>query len=118
MAVDTPPAPHPLDPLSFEESNNIRKVVLDAQKSNAVIKFRTIALEEPPKEELLRFLELEHSGSLTSSSPRPARIAKVQFDVIRTPSDYDYIESWIDTLNSKEVRHRLVDKVHQAGIIV
>ena len=118
MAVDAPKPPHPLDPLSLEESNTIREVVLKYQSADAIVKFRTIALEEPPKQELVQFLELEHSGTLTSSSPRPARIAKVQFDVIRTPSDYDYVESWIDTLHSKEVQHRVVDKAHQAGIIV
>lgn len=118
MAVSAATPPHPLDPLSIDESNIIRKAVLDAQNFNAVIKFRTIALEEPPKDELIRFLDLEHSNLLTSSSPRPARIAKVQFDVIRSSSDYDYVESWIDIAKGAEVKHRLVDKLHQAGIIV
>lgn len=118
MTASVAEVPHPLDPLSAAESNTIRQIILDAHKSSALIKFRTIALDEPPKHELVNFLELEHSGRLTAQSPRPARVAKVQFDVIRKSDDYDYVESWVDLTEVKVVKRRVVDKLHQAGIVM
>lgn len=73
------PQPHPLLPLSVVETNTVRNVVRAAHPQ-AVLKFRVIYLEEPPKAVLSRFLDLEHAGGLTASTPRPPRLARVHFD--------------------------------------
>lgn len=108
--------PHPLDPLTSEESNTSRQAIIDARGADAVIRFRSIALEEPLKEELIRFLEEEHSGNLSAQTPRPARLAKVQYDVIQAGKGQSYIESCIDVNSKTEVKQRIVDRMHQAGI--
>lgn len=109
--------PHPLDPLSTTETDRSRQAILDACGTDVAIKFRSIFLEEPPKTELLDFLDLEHSGKLTADTTRPKRIAKVQYDIIRGDKSHEYVESWVDVLGGVELRRRAVDKIHEAGII-
>src|SRR4051812_30782295 len=108
--------PHPLDYLSVAESDLARQVILDARGSNVVIQFRSIALDEPPKAELSKYLELEHAGKLTADTPRPARQAKVQYDVIQGNKIFEYTESVVDVVSKKETQHRVVDTLHQAAL--
>jgi hypothetical protein len=119
MATDqttTVSTPHPIDQLSVFESDLARQIVLDARGATVVINFRSIALEEPPKKELCQFLDLEHAGRVTAQTPRPARLAKVQYDVVRGNKNHEYMESWVDVVLRKEVQRRVVDKMHQAGL--
>jgi len=116
--MPSPTIPHPLDPLSSVESNVTRQAILDARGSNVTVRFRSIFLEEPPKAELVTFLALEHSGQLTAASPRPARVARVQYDAINSSKEYSYVESLVDVNKRTEVKERIVDKLHQAGIIM
>lgn len=109
-------APHPLDPLSVDETNAVRQAVLDAHDAGPLIRFRSIFLEEPLKKELTPFLELEHAGELTGNTPWPSRLAKVQYDVVRGAKDVTYVESCVDIQTKKEMRQRVVDKRHQAGL--
>lgn len=108
--------PHPLDPLSILESDSVREAILRIQGNDSAIHFRSIFLEEPPKKDLTKFLDLESAGKTTSTIPRPTRIAKVQYDVIRSSKYHEYMESWIDVKLGKEVRHRTIDKMHQAAL--
>jgi primary-amine oxidase len=110
------PFPHPLDPLSVIESDSVRDTILRTRGQDSAIHFRSIFLEEPLKKELSQFLDLEAAGKITSQSPRPARIAKVQYDVIRSTKYHEYMESWIDVKLDTEVRHRLIDNMHQAAL--
>ena len=108
--------PHPLDQLSVFESNCAREIVLEARGPDVAIQFRYIALEEPVKEELCRFLDLEHAGRLSIHTPRPARLAKVQYDVVRADKNHEYVESWVDVVKGKEVERRVIGKAHQAAL--
>lgn len=108
--------PHPLDQLSVFESDLARDAILKARGRNVAIQFRSIALEEPPKKELCQFLELEHAGRLTAHTPRPTRLAKVQYDVVRGNKSHEYIESWVDIAKRVEVEQRVVDKAHHAAL--
>ena len=108
--------PHPLDQLSVYESDLAREIILKARGRNVAIQFRSIALEEPPKRELTQFLDLEHAGRLTAQTPRPARLAKVQYDVVRGDKNHEYMESWVDVVRRKEVEQRVVDKAHHAAL--
>jgi primary-amine oxidase len=112
----TASVPHPLDQLSVSESDLAREVILQARGPSVAIQFRSIALEEPPKKELTKFLDLEHAGRLTRHTPRPARLAKVEYDVVRADKNHEYIESWVDVVKHKEVEKRVVDKAHQAAL--
>ena len=108
--------PHPLDQLSAPESNAARDVILAARGSSVAINFRSIFLEEPPKKELSQFLELEHSDRLNRNIPRLARLAKIQYDVVRGNKEHEYMESVVDVVAGKEIHQRVVDKVHQPGL--
>lgn len=111
-----PAIPHPLDPLSVVESDSVREIILRSRGRKSAIHFRSIYLEEPPKKELSPFLDLENVGRVTSQTPRPARTAKVQYDVIRSTKYHEYMESWVDVKTGSEVRHRTIDKMHQAAL--
>ena len=107
--------PHPLDQLSISETNIARETILDA-RHNSVIEFRSIALEEPPKAELLAFLDVERNGFLSSRTRRPARVARVQYDVVRADKRHEYAESLVDLDKKSEIFHRVVDKMHQPSL--
>ncbi|EXJ55847.1 primary-amine oxidase [Cladophialophora yegresii CBS 114405] len=67
--------PHPLDPLTPQEisatAQHVRKAFPDSEAY-----FRVITLAEPPKEEMMVFLDAEHEGQPVGK--RPARLATVQ----------------------------------------
>ena len=103
--------PHPREQLTISESKRARDGSRRAHK-DAVIDFRTISLEEPPKAQLQKFLEIEHSGNLQPSTPRPDRLARVAYDVIGSDKIPVYHESLIDVQNGVEVGHEVIDAKH------
>lgn len=109
------PIPHPLSALSIEETNQAREVVL-ALHPNTVLDFRTIYLLEPPKAEVVPFLELEHAGKLTPSTPRPPRLADVRYDVIGGSRMPEYNESVVDLQSLKRVSHQIVGTEYHASL--
>ncbi len=107
--------PHPLGQLTINETKIARGIILNA-RGNSIIEFRAIALEEPPKAEVLAFLDAEHSGSLNSRTRRPARLARVQYDVVHADKSHEYTESVVDLDARRETLHRVVDKMHQPSL--
>ncbi|KAL2060121.1 hypothetical protein VTL71DRAFT_9943 [Oculimacula yallundae] len=107
--------PHPLLPLTIEESHRARDIVLGLHK-NSIIDFRAIALEEPPKAELKPFLDLENSGKLQANSPRPARLARANYDVIGVDKVAKYCESLIDVSRGVLVDQITVEKPAHAAL--
>jgi primary-amine oxidase len=92
--------PHPLSALTIEESHVARGVV-KAAYPDSVLVFRQIFLYEPPKDQVIAFLELEHAGQVTESSPRPARLAQVWFDAAAKAEEPKYSECIIDIQEKK-----------------
>jgi primary-amine oxidase len=74
---DTPP--HPLSPLSIAEAELARDLI-KAHHRGTLLHFRLIELQEPPKAQLVPFLELEHAGKLTATTERPDRLAQVHYN--------------------------------------
>ena len=108
--------PHPLDQLRSHEIDIVREVILKA-RGRCVIFFRSIFAHEPPKAELVPFLQAEHSGTLSSLTARPARQARVQYDVVHDDKSHDYTESVIDIRTEREVVHHIIDqKKHQPSL--
>jgi primary-amine oxidase len=108
--------PHPLDQLSVAESETARQVVLEARGRDVALNFRSIALEEPSKDELVKYLELEHDGKVTLQTPRPVRMAKVSYDIVRGNRSHEYTESFVDVQSATELSRRVVDEAHQAAL--
>lgn len=110
--------PHPLSDLTVEETNQARDLVL-ALHPGTVVNFRTIYLIEPPKADVLPFLELEHAGKVTELTPRPARLAQARYDVVHSGSKIpEYNESVVDLRKSHRVSHQVVGSEHHASLTV
>ena len=100
--------PHPLEQLTILECNQARDFVRRTH-SDAVIDFRTISLEEPQKAQLQKFLDIEHSGSLRSDTPRPDRLARVSYDVIGSDKIPIFYETVVDVRNGIQIGHEIID---------
>jgi primary-amine oxidase len=106
---------HPLTPLSEAEINVARDVIL-ASYPDKVIFFREIYLEEPAKKDLVPYLQLEHSGKLSLTSPRPRRLAKCQYDVVGSERVPEFHEAVVDVERKTQINYTVVGKQHQASL--
>ncbi|KAI1614032.1 copper amine oxidase 1 [Exophiala viscosa] len=106
--------PHPLDILSIEETTIARDIVADLHP-DAVLSFREIYLEEPPKGQFIEFLTAEHAGQ---DAVRPHRTALVQYDVIESDMIPHSHESVIDLDEKKRTSHAVVDENQHAGLTI
>ncbi|CAO2649268.1 Nn.00g066530.m01.CDS01 [Neocucurbitaria sp. VM-36] len=110
-------APHPFKILNVEETRIARDVVLSLHP-NVVVDFREIYLQEPQKELMKQYLDLEHAAQpgQSQTSKQPPRLAKCQYDVVGSDKIPEYHESIIDVQQKKRVRHEVVGKEKQASL--
>lgn len=108
-------APHPLSILSERETLLAKEVLLSSHPQEVLV-FREIFLQEPPKHELLKFLDQEHSGQNISQIIPPARLAKCQYDVIGRDKIPVYQESIIDISKKERVKHEIIGKEYHASL--
>ena len=108
---------HPFDPLTLEEIDVAREVILDCNDGK-LIDFREIYLREPDKELMKPFLDLEHAGKLKQDTPQPPRLAKVQYDVVGPNKKFEFHESSVNIHTKEQVYHEVVDTVHHANLSV
>ncbi|KAI9684656.1 MAG: hypothetical protein M1829_000029 [Trizodia sp. TS-e1964] len=108
--------PHPLSQLSVEETHIARDVILKAQE-RSVVQFRSIYLEEPAKPELLEFLDAEHKGTLDQNTPRPARLARVQYDAIRHDKIQAFHQSIVNIHTREAISHTVLGKEFQPSLL-
>ena len=103
--------------LSADETIVARDVVLSLHK-DTVVNFREIYLQEPEKEIMKQYLELEHAARPGQSqvSKRPPRLAKCQYDVIGSDKVPVYNESIVDIEKKKRVQHTTYGSDHQAAL--
>lgn len=106
MAPDAPP--HPLAPLSKEEFEKARDVVVKLYGPGVRLYFRCIFLHEPSKREVIQFLNAEHAGGTDSETEKlPPRLALVQYDVIPASSSQPaYTQSVIDVSLDRELQRK------------
>lgn len=109
--------PHPLNPLTIEETNLARSIVL-TYHPDTLIDFRIISLQEPAKALLVPYLDLEHAGKLTVSSPRPPRLAKAHYDVIDGTKVPKYFEAIVDLRKKERVKVEEVPEGLHASLTV
>jgi primary-amine oxidase len=101
--------PHPLQHLNKAETELVVKI-LRQHHPDDVIEFRQISLQEPPKAELLVFLDLEHAGKITDTTARPARVAHCQYDTIGSDRLPKHNEAVVDLSQEKRIEHKLMGK--------
>lgn len=109
-------APHPLKQLSVQESKQAKEILVAQHSKNEVVILREIFLQEPAKAELQKYLELEHSGRLTGSSARPARLALCQYDVVGSDRVPYFHEAVVDVDKKAVVQHEVVGKDQHAPL--
>ncbi|KAH1190971.1 Primary amine oxidase [Glycine max] len=73
--------PHPQDPLTPSEFNDVRTIVQNAYPTSHNLTFHYVALDEPNKPELLSWLSSNPKTKPTPSSPPPPRRA---FAIVRS----------------------------------
>ncbi len=87
IATDSAPqatkavASHPLAPLSASEIANAASIVKASWPAHTDLHFKVITLQEPPKAEVLPYLEAEHAGN---PLPRVSRKAFVNYYIRNT----------------------------------
>jgi primary-amine oxidase len=101
--------PHPLQHLSKDETCLARDILVQCHP-DVIIEFREIGLQEPPKAELCVFLDLEHKGAVSSTTPRPPRLAKCHYDTIGSDKVPQYHESVIDLGQQSRIEHQVVSQ--------
>lgn len=106
---------HPFSILSEAEIGVARDVIISVHP-HTVINFRTIYLQEPPKDLMKEYLALEHSGELSPTSSRVPRLALCQYDVISSEKESLYHESIVDIGLRKRVTHDIVSKQYHASL--
>ena len=108
--------PHPLCALTVDETDVARDVIINSHPG-ASIYFRIISLLEPVKAELTNYLEAEHSGGLSNSTARPARLAEVKYDAIEEGSKVPvYMESWVDIGKKETIKTDIIDTEFHASL--
>lgn len=63
---------HPLAPLSGEEITSAAAIIKASWPSQTNLHFKSITLEEPPKVEVLKYLDAEHNNKPLPSINRKA----------------------------------------------
>jgi primary-amine oxidase len=67
-------ASHPLSPLSAAELQDAAAIIKASWPAHTDLHFKVVTLQEPPKVEVLKYLEAEHSGKPVPSLSRKAFI--------------------------------------------
>lgn len=73
-ATSLTPRSHPLAPLSATELKNAAAIIKASWPAHTDLHFKVVTLQEPPKSEVLKYLEAEHGGKALPSIPRKAFI--------------------------------------------
>lgn len=108
---------HPLRELTEAEILLAREVIIDHVGSSDLIFFRSIYLYEPHKAELLPFLQAEHDGTLSDTTPRPPRLAFVEYDTVKS-GQVDYTRATVDVVKNELISNEVVKPAGQPAFTV
>jgi primary-amine oxidase len=75
---------HPLDPLTPAEITTASALLREAYPVGSPIHFKAVTLNEPPKKQVVAFLEAEHRGSPLPVVPRSAYVLYVMTNTHKT----------------------------------
>ncbi|KAF2647988.1 hypothetical protein K491DRAFT_643257 [Lophiostoma macrostomum CBS 122681] len=102
-------APHPFDPLTPTEISTAATVVR-SRYSDQDVNFRVITLKEPPKNEMITFLDQEHRK--LPAPWTPIRCARVEIMIRVAPCENELHELHVDLTNNSIVRHQVLKGKH------
>jgi primary-amine oxidase len=75
---------HPLSPLSASELQDAAAIIKASWPAQTDLHFKVVTLQEPPKVEVLKYLDAEHSGAPVPSIPRKAFVNYYIRNTVRT----------------------------------
>lgn len=108
--------PHPLEQLTPAEIETACEVIRSTHP-DTVIDFREVYLQEPPKKELRKYLDIEHATGVAPSDAFPPRLAKCQYDVVgggqKVPA---FCETLIDVVNKAVVKKEVIGTDQHASL--
>jgi primary-amine oxidase len=85
------------------------------------LNFRVITLQEPPKQQMVAFLEKEHLRE--TQTPRPPRVARVQVTVPSASGSYELVELLVDLDSAKLIKqehlvgkHPYIDSAYMQAV--
>ena len=75
------------------------------------------AAERNAKADLIKYLDAEHAGTVSSNTPRPPRLARVHYDAIegKVPR---YAEAIVDIAKKARVSHQYISTEFHASLTV
>lgn len=97
--------PHPLQRLNDAEILKAKDIVAKSHDSGESLLFRFTYLEEPKREELVKYLAAEHQDGNTATLPNLPRMVKFVYDVIKGPGEHTLADAVVD-IDSGEVVHK------------
>ncbi|KAK8131901.1 hypothetical protein PG999_000074 [Apiospora kogelbergensis] len=107
MASTSAPArPHPLQRLNDGEILKAKDILAKSHESGEGLRFRFTYLEEPKREDMVKYLAAEHQDAETTTTlPTLPRMVKFVYDVIKGPGDHILADAVVD-IDSGEVVHK------------
>ena len=87
--------PHPLQPLNDKEIARARDVLVKSYGAAEKLFFRAATLEEPRREDLVKYLAVEH-GHAEGALPALPRLARILYDVIKAPAEHALTDAVVD----------------------
>lgn len=106
--------PHPLQPLNDKEIARARDVLVKNYGAAEKLYFRSATLEEPRREDLVKYLAVEH-GHEDAALPVLPRLARISYDVIKAPGEHDLSDAVVDVGAGKIVAQRTLPASSQVG---
>ncbi|KAK8000722.1 copper amine oxidase [Apiospora arundinis] len=104
---ESPARPHPLQRLNDAEILKAKDILAKSHESGEGLRFRFTYLEEPKREDLVKYLAAEHQDvtKTTTTLPNLPRMVKFVYDVIKGPGDHTLADAVVD-IDSGEVVHK------------
>ncbi|KAK7915132.1 hypothetical protein PG985_012835 [Apiospora marii] len=107
--------PHPLQRLNDEEILKAKNILAKSHESGESLLFRFTYLEEPKREDLVKYLAAEHQAGNTDTLPNLPRTVKFVYDVIKSPGEHILADAVVDIDSGEVVNKQTHPTESQAG---
>ncbi|KAK8043374.1 hypothetical protein PG993_005804 [Apiospora rasikravindrae] len=114
-SVSSPARPHPLQRLNDGEILKAKDILAKSHDSGERLLFRFTYLEEPKREDMVKYLAAEHQDDKTATLPTLPRMVKFVYDVIKGPGEHTLADAVVDIDSGKVVHTQTHPTESQAG---
>ncbi|KAK7962889.1 uncharacterized protein PG986_003714 [Apiospora aurea] len=114
-SVSSSARPHPLQRLNDEEILKAKDILTKSHDSGEKLLFRFTYLEEPKRQDMVKYLAAEHQDDKTATLPTLPRMVKFVYDVIKGPGEHTLADAVVDIDAGKVVHTQTHPRESQAG---